>query len=211
MSWLGHLWIQQWKLQIIRSILAHYNDRVNLYLAITGFILCVLAGVSWQYTSTMVIGRIGVPTFYAYVMIIDIAFFALVVISLRKLTKMRTEVLNVETEREKFRVQAFLALSLASIIISGGILGGGILNYLAQDGLVNWLMTIQLASSYYYFYNVALVLGGSRRASSVHNHKTSGPKSTLSPPMPNIVATRRASLMESGLQDKSIVAPNSQE
>lgn len=111
--------------------------------------------------------------------------------SLRRIVKIRNEVLNVETQAESKRVQAFLALSLATIIISGSLFGAVSIGFWTRDGLSNWLATIQVISSYYYFYNVATVLSG--RRSSVMPSKKQTAEST---PAQGVVESRRFSASE---------------
>jgi hypothetical protein len=176
----AHLWLQQWKLDIIKSVLVKYNYYGNMFLAGLGFILYLFCAIDFQQARTSKGRAIGVPAFYSYVMICDIIFFVLIVMSLRKLVRIRTEVLNVESSRESFRVQAFLAISLASIIASGVTFGTSSMSVLPQDALVNWLVTIQILSSYYYFINVASVLGN-RRQSSAKKSDSSKPGTTATP------------------------------
>ena len=109
--------------------------------------------------------------FFGFVVICDVSFFILIVASIRRYTKMKREVLNLESTQESVRVQLFLVLALASIIVGGVLFGISQLNQFVRDALSNWMLTIQIIGTYYYFYNVALVLSGRKASNTGSKHQ----------------------------------------
>ena len=89
----------------------------------------------------------------------------------------KEEFLNVEQARESVKVQGFLTLSLVAILTSGILFGSANMNQGLRDSLSSWLLTIQIVGSYYYFYQVALILSG-RRSSSAKSNPSAQPSAT---------------------------------
>ena len=76
-----HLYIQQWKLAMIRSILIYYSDIGNKIVAVIGFGFYIAAIVSWEIPRHGM-SHMGVPLFYIYVLACDILFFVAVVLGI---------------------------------------------------------------------------------------------------------------------------------
>lgn len=171
-----HQLLLQWKCSIISSVLVKWSSTANKILAGFTCVLYLATAILWgtlQLNPTLV-------SFLALVTLVDIAVFILVVISLRRYSKMKAQLLNLEYQKESKRVQLTLALSLLAIVISGSTFGTSALGFYEKDMVQDWILIIQIASSYYYFYNVALLLSGKRAstAASSGKHSPSNTKPT---------------------------------
>jgi hypothetical protein len=157
LSQVVHLLMTQWKASMLHTILFVWNDMVNYAISAIAILIFIIVSV---FDIIMRINRQNTgPEFaaiFVYTMTFDILFFILILVSLRRY-QAKLKSLHVERHQVSIRCQLFLGLSLLLIIVTGGS-APIIKNSLMTDIVISWGLTLQIISSYYYFYNVTYVL-----------------------------------------------------